>query len=253
VKVTLIARTIFHDWKAEDAIGGRWQAEGMTGGDLVEFAARACYQSWNKPNPATATNATYLANVIDHGHLSVLEHASASFYIEDVSRSLTHELVRHRHHSPSQLSQRFVKLDSTTGPVIPPLFVGDDEAMAELQDAWEYAAQKYENLVTLAERRMDEFGLRFAGDKTLARKRVREAARAVLPNMTPTALVLTGNHRAWRDFLTKRGEMHVDLEMRALAEALFHELRAMVPNLYQDMTVAMALDGFSGVIVKTTT
>jgi thymidylate synthase (FAD) len=87
----------------------------------------------------------------------------------------------------------------------------------------------------------------------LARKRVREAARAVLPNMTPTAIVLTGNHRAWRDFLTKRGDMHVDLEMRALAEALFHELHAMVPNLYQDMTVAMALDGFSGVIVKTTT
>jgi thymidylate synthase (FAD) len=253
VKVTLIANTLFHDWAAEDAVGDQWQAENMSGQDLVEFAARACYQSWKKPNPATATNETYLANVIDHGHLSVLEHASASFYIEDVSRSLTHELVRHRHHSPSQLSQRFVKLEGSTKPVIPPLFEDDEEACRVLQEAWEYAVYKYEALVTIGERRIEELGLRFAGDKTLARKRVREAARAVLPNMTPTALVLTGNHRAWRDFLTKRGEMHVDLEMRALAEELFHLLRKLTPNLYQDMTLAVAMDGFSGVIVKTTT
>ena len=76
---------------------------------LVEFAGRACYQSFAKPNPATARNADYIARTL-HGqkHFSIAEHATATFYITGVSRALTHELIRHRHLSYSQLSQRFV-------------------------------------------------------------------------------------------------------------------------------------------------
>ena len=56
------------DWAVDpdtDADGGQ---------ALAEFAGRACYESWNKPNPATATNAGYLRHILEVGHLSVLEH-----------------------------------------------------------------------------------------------------------------------------------------------------------------------------------
>src|SRR5690242_2070720 len=86
-----------------------WSTDADGGQALVEFAGRACYQSWSKPNPKTATNAAYLQHIIDVGHFSVLEHASVSFYITGISRSCTHELIRHRHFSYSQLSQRFVR------------------------------------------------------------------------------------------------------------------------------------------------
>ena len=85
---------------------GTTDADG--GQALAEFAGRACYESWHKPNPATATNAGYLRHILEVGHLSVLEHGSVTLYLRGVSRSLTHELVRHRHLSFSQLSQRYV-------------------------------------------------------------------------------------------------------------------------------------------------
>lgn len=86
---------------------------------LVEFAGRACYQSWSKPNPKTATNAGYIKHIIDVGHFSVLEHASVSFYITGLSRSCTHELIRHRHFSYSQLSQRYVPRRTRTSSCRP--------------------------------------------------------------------------------------------------------------------------------------
>ena len=103
-----------------------WSTETDGGQALVEFAGRACYQSWSKPNPKTATNAGYLQHIIDVGHFSVLEHASVSFYITGISRSCTHELIRHRHFSYSQLSQRYVP-ENESQIVVPPGMEGDDE------------------------------------------------------------------------------------------------------------------------------
>ena len=78
-----------------------WSTDSDGGQALVEFAGRACYQSWSKPTPTTATNAGYLRHIIDVGHFSVLEHASVSFYITGISRSCTHELIRHRDGAPA--------------------------------------------------------------------------------------------------------------------------------------------------------
>src|SRR2546430_9136565 len=102
-KVELIARTEFFP-----PAGVPWTTDADGGEALAEFAGRACYQSWKKPNPATATNAGYLKHILEVGHLSVLEHGTVSFYLTGISRSLTHELIRHRHFSYSQLSQRYV-------------------------------------------------------------------------------------------------------------------------------------------------
>lgn len=87
---------------------------------LIEFAGRACYQSFHRPVEATNTTEKYTANTLfNRGHWSIAEHASATFYITGVSRAFTHELIRHRHLSFSQLSQRFVD-ESKPGVVIPP-------------------------------------------------------------------------------------------------------------------------------------
>ena len=80
LRVQLIAKTEF---LAPPDVPWSTDAEG--GPALVEFAGRACYQSWSKPNPRTATNAAYVRHIIDVGHFSVLEHASVSFYITGVS------------------------------------------------------------------------------------------------------------------------------------------------------------------------
>jgi thymidylate synthase (FAD) len=103
LSVQLIARTEF---LAPTDVP--WSTDADGGPALVEFAGLACYQSWSKPNPRTATNASLIGHIIEVGHFSVLEHASASFYITGVSRSCAHELIRHRHFSYSQLSQRYV-------------------------------------------------------------------------------------------------------------------------------------------------
>lgn len=114
LRVQLIAKT---DFLAPPDVP--WTTDADGGPALVEFAGRACYQSWSKPNPKTATNAGYLRHIIDVGHFSVLEHASVSFYITGISRSCTHELIRHRHFSYSQLSQRYVP-EKDSRVVVPP-------------------------------------------------------------------------------------------------------------------------------------
>lgn len=200
-----------------------------TGQDLAEFAGRACYQSWDRPNPATATNVDYLAHILDVGHESVLEHGSVSVYIEGVSRSLTHELVRHRHFSYSQLSQRYV--DETNRdelPVIPPIFCDDRYAEDIIHQTWGTTLAAYDDLVARAVY------------KGANRKQAREAARSVLMNATETKIVVTGNYRAWRHFFIMRGSEFADAEIRQLALALFAELSESEEcgNVFQDMYVA---------------
>src|SRR5678809_42615 len=85
------------------------------GETLAEIGGRLCYMSFGKGRKG---NAEYLCNIIEQQHFSVLEHANYSFIFTGVSRSLTHELVRHRHFSFSQLSQRYV--DHCAAPSVRP-------------------------------------------------------------------------------------------------------------------------------------
>ena len=127
-----------------------WSTDADGGQALVEFAGRACYQSWSKPNPKTATNAGYLRHIIDVGHFSVLEHASVSFYITGISRSCTHELIRHRHFSYSQLSQRYVP-ENESQIVVPPGMEGDDELQRILSAAADASRATYAELLARLE------------------------------------------------------------------------------------------------------
>lgn len=213
-----------------------WRPTSYGGPDLVEFAGRACYQSWSRPNPATATNADYVKHILDVGHFSVLEHASVSMYVTGVSRSLTHELVRHRHFSYSQLSQRYVKADAEM--VVPDVIASNERRKGLFDVAADVIRTTYDMLVEeLAEHYSD------VADRTLRRKLARQAARAILPNATETKIVVTGNYRAWRHFLHLRATEHADVEIRELAVACLRVLWDYAPGIFNDFSIYALEDG----------
>jgi thymidylate synthase (FAD) len=231
-RVTVLARPQF----AEPAhLPVNWIGESTDGEQLAEFAGRLCYMS--QRNPAGRTTREYLQNIKKQGHGSVLEHANYSLLLEGVSRSLTHELVRHRAGMAySQLSQRYVD-ESEASFVVPPAIVGD----AELELAWraqiESAQAAY---VALVEQLMDRY--KWVDDKVHRRKMAREAARGVLPNSTETKIVVTGNARAWRTLLELRSSEGAELEIRRLAVLLIRTLQAEAPAFFDDFEIYEAAD-----------
>jgi thymidylate synthase (FAD) len=217
-----------------------WQTDADGGQALAEFAGRACYESWHKPNPATASNAGYLRHILEVGHLSVLEHATATVYVSGVSRSLTHELIRHRHFSYSQLSQRYVP--SGDADIVEPAAIADDPQLhARFVQATEAALGAYRDLLSGLEAR----DARDGPLATLRGKQARQAARSVLPNATETRIVVTGNYRAWRHFVAMRASEHADVEIRALAIACLGELQRIAPNVFADFEITALPDGTS--------
>ncbi|AMS00947.1 thymidylate synthase [Mycobacterium phage Loser] len=210
----------FEDTHNDEAFGD------LDADELAEFAGRNCYRSFHRPNPATAENEDYLAHILEVGHESVLEHASATFYIE-ASRSVLTELERHRHLSFSVVSQRYVD-PTPLGVHWPPVLEklpALDRAYAEdiLLQAKDNTDASYLGLLQIFEA------------NGLPRKQAREAARAVLPNMTNSPMVVTGNHRAWRYVIKARWHEAADAEIRELAGELLRQLREIAPNSYQDI------------------
>lgn len=214
-----------------------WSTDVDGGEALLEFAGRACYQSWSKPNPRTATNAAYLKHIIDVGHLSVLEHASVSLYVTGISRSCTHELVRHRHFSYSQLSQRYVP-ENDAQIVVPPGLEDDPELQEILLAAADASRVAYQELLAKLEAKFVD-----QPNAVLRRKQARQAARAVLPNDTETRIVVTGNYRAWRHFIAMRASENADIEIRRLAIACLRELAAVAPAVFADFEITTFADG----------
>jgi thymidylate synthase (FAD) len=216
--------------------GLSWQTDTEVGAEaLCEMAGRLCYMSFGK---GRKTNREYLENIIGVQHGSVLEHAVWSFLFTGVSRSFTHELVRHRAgFGYSQLSQRYV--DESTCDFIEPACIADDP---ELHAVWEEAVRQshaaYARLVEgLARTFQDE------PDPTLRRKLARQAARSVLPNATETKIFVTGNARAWRHFIELRASEHAEIEIRRVAVKVLKVLQDEAPSLFGDYTVEALGDG----------
>ncbi|MCZ4554130.1 MULTISPECIES: FAD-dependent thymidylate synthase [Rhodococcus] len=232
LKVQLIAKTEF-----APPADVPWETDADGGEALVEFAGRACYQSWSKPNPRTATNAGYLRHLLEVGHLSVLEHGSVSFYITGISRSCTHELIRHRHLSYSQLSQRSVT-ERDANVVVPPAVVGDPELEALFVAATDASRAAYVELLEALETK-----LAHVPNGSLRARLARQAARSVLPNATETRVVVTGNYRAWRHFIAMRASEHADVEIRSLAIECLRQLTEAAPNVFGDFEIATLPDG----------
>lgn len=205
---------------------------------LTEFAGRVCYLSFGSRQSRRTTD-EYVLNLLKQGHGSVLEHASWSLLIQGVSRSLTHELIRHRVGvAISQLSQRYVDDPALLEFVMPPLVADEVVDESPLGQAFRNQCQV---AVLAYQSAREDFANAVAVDYPNATKHERkkmaaEAARAYLPNATATTLVWTINARALRNFLHKRGQMGVELEMRRFACTLarwliFDEGLALFPDL----------------------
>ncbi len=230
--VTTLSRPVFAE---PSHLAVNWIGDSTDGERLAEFAGRLCYMS--QRNPASRSTREYLENIKRQGHGSVLEHANYSLLIEGVSRSLTHELVRHRAgFAYSQLSQRYVD-ESDASFVVPPAIIGEEA----LEQAWrtqiEQALAAY---VSLVEQLMERYG--WVSDKVHRRKMAREAARGVLPNSTETKIVVTGNARAWRTMLELRTSEAAELEIRRAAVAILRVLQSEAPAFFSDFEIYSAGD-----------
>lgn len=214
-----------------------WQTDTEIAGEkLSEVAGRVCYLSFAKPRPGG--NQAYLGHILEVGHGSVLEHAVWNFVFTGISRSLTHELVRHRAGMGySQLSQRYVD-ESVAEYVEPDCIAADAELHALWLDAVAHTHQAYVRLVEkLTEHFKDE------PDKTLRRKLARQAARSVLPNATETKIFVTANARALRHFIEMRGSRHAEVEIRKLAVQVLRIMQSETPNLFGDYQLTPLPDG----------
>ena len=205
---------------------------------IIETAARVCYMSYGRGRKDIAD---FIHNLLSKGDGSVFEHVNYGVMITGVSRSLTHELVRHRAgFAYSQRSQRFVD-ESNAAFVIPPAI---QDASAATQYAFvlatEQAQHEYNGLVQELTKDADNIDFETATDR---RKAIRQAARSVLPNATETKIMVTANVRAWRHFLQQRGAATADLEIRRLAIKIWNLLHQEAPLLFGDFEIDMLPDG----------
>ena len=228
--------------------GVSWESDSEVASEvLTETAGRVCYMSFAKPRPGG--NSAYLTHIKEVGHGSVLEHAVWNLLITGVSRSLTHELVRHRAgFGYSQLSQRYVD-ESVAEYVEPDIIANDPELHAVWLETVKQSHAAYVKLAELLNAKLADPGAATAAmlppdaDRTTRRKAARQAARSVLPNATETKIFVTGNARALRHFLEMRGSSFAEPEIRKLAVAILDVLQKESPNLFGDYEKVPLPDG----------
>ena len=213
-----------------------WASDGGTDADvLTEFAGKSCYMSFDKNLNLNLTkvggrpNSAYIQDgIIGNKHGSVLEHSTVTFFLTNVSRVVTHELVRHRAGTAfSQTSGRYVRSDSVD------VYLPDElgvypEAVAVFQRA---VREMEENIAELVEitgiEDMTDFGMK---------KRLTSAFRRILGNGQANHLVMTANHRAWRHVIEMRTSVHAEEEIRVTMSDVAQQLKERFPTIYGDMT-----------------
>jgi len=202
---------------------------------LCKTSGQVCYGSFGPKRTKNEHAAAYFERLTSAGHGSVLEHASFNFLLYGISRSVTHELVRHRAGVAfSQISQRYVA-GSVLRFVERPEYQEDEELHRLFEERVDKAAAEYEAMAErLLERQEGGASMLTADYKTDARKKVQQTARSLLPNETEAPLVFTGNVRALRHIIEMRADAHAESEIRNLALRLFLCLRTIDPILFGD-------------------
>ena len=210
---------------------------------LCKTAGQLCYASFGPRRTTNENAAAYFGRLTSAGHGSVLEHANFSFLLYGISRSVTHELVRHRHLGFSQVSQRYVS-GSVLRFVERPEYQDGEELHRLFEERADRAAAEYEGMAgRLLERQEGGDAMLSADYKTDARKKVQQTARSLLPNETEAPMVCTGNVRAWRHVVEMRADEHAESEIRALAVRVFLCLAVADPILFGDYQVQPLSDG----------
>jgi thymidylate synthase (FAD) len=211
---------------------------------LCKTAGQLCYGSFGPRRTKNENAAAYFERLTSAGHGSVLEHASFSFLLYGISRSVTHELVRHRAGVGfSQISQRYVS-GSVLRFVERPEYGEDEELHRLFEERADRAAAEYEAMAQRLLERQEGGEERLSADyKTDARKKVQQTARSLLPNETEAPMVFTGNVRALRHIIEMRADAHAESEIRRLAVRLFLCLYAADPILFGDYRIGDLPDG----------
>ena len=214
------------------------------GAQLCKVAGQVCYMSFGRMRSMNAQAKRYFDNLKSSGHGSVFEHANYSLLFYGISRSVTHELIRHRSgFGYSQLSQRYVG-GRTLRFVERPEYQDDEFLHNQFLQRIDRAADEYAMLTNrLLEMQKGGISILSAEAKTDLLKKVRQSARSVLPNETETVIVVTGNVRAWRHVIEERASAHAEVEIRELAVRAFLCLQQADPVLFDDYTIEQLSDG----------
>lgn len=179
---------------------------------LIERAGRVC---WKTDLSLTEDGtAAFIEKLVKRGHLSVLEHSKATFFVSGISRACSHQIVRHRIASYSQESQRYVDASHFV-PVIPKTIANNAEARALFASA--------ETACKVAYRGLRELGV------------PKQDARFLLPNATPTSIVVTMNFRSWRHFFEMRCDRYAQWEIRAVADEILRQVHEIAPAVFGDL------------------
>ena len=243
-EVSLIAKPQI-DWEAIDAyldeVGGKsWSdrvqaAPSPDAEDLLEFAGRMCYRSWEpglNPNVSRVRtdSAAYLGNVIGSQHGSVLEHANFTFILHNVSRVLTHELIRHRAGCAySQESLRYVRLDEV--PFWFPEWAREDEELMER--SLKVLETLEEHQTWMAEHfKLDEEGTNFSHKKHMT-----SFMRRFAPEGLGTGIVYTANLRSLRHVIEMRTAPGAEEEIRLVFDKIGRIMQQEAPAIFADYTV----------------
>lgn len=181
---------------------------------LIEDAARTAYLSFHKEIKTSGTE--FLKMLINKDHISVLEHAQATFRVKGGSRSFTHQMVRHRLCSFTQQSQRYVD-ESGFGYVIPDSIRNNSLAQNLFRGFMRRAKQVYSEL--------QQMGIK------------NEDARFVLPNAVESEIVITANFREWRHIFDLRGETEAQWEIRMITIKILKILKKNAPAIFDDFMI----------------
>ncbi len=155
-----------------------------------------------------------IKKVTGYGHASIIEHASFTFSIEDVSRAMTHQLVRHRIASYTQQSQRYVTYDTLAKYVTPPCIAKNEDAKKAFDETLERISETYQKLLK-------------AGIP-------KEDARFILPNAAKTNIIVTMNARELRHFFNLRCCARAQWEIREVAVEMLKQSKKAAPALFED-------------------
>lgn len=192
---------------------------------IVAAAARLCYSPDGADQLLEGMTeqkvAGFLKKLVEMGHHSPIEHVSFTFAVEGVSRALSHQMVRHRIASYSQKSQRYVREDLFEY-IIPPAVAADEKALAVYTAQMEKIREAYKALRQIVHH---------------------EDARYVLPNACETKFVFTMNARSLHNFFRLRCCNRAQWEIRALAEALYIEVKKVAPILFGTAGPACVSEG----------
>lgn len=181
---------------------------------LIEDAGRTAYLSFEKQKRGSENQ--FIKMLLSHGHLSVLEHASATFRIEGASRAFTHQLVRHRLCSYTQQSQRYV--DEAKFNYIEPKSIANNQEAHSL-------FVKFMNRAKDVYAELQKLGIK------------NEDARFVLPNAVESQIVVTANFRQWRHIIELRGSPEAQWEVRKVVIAILKTLKRHAPTVFGDFVI----------------